>query len=405
LTGGWGVFVRGWAAVAAQSWGGPAAQIAVMHRLRVAPHGPVEEGRFRHALAFCHLLPGPEAQQLATVLGWMERGVAGGLVAGGLFIVPGAVAVGVLSAAYAAWGAVPAVRVALGGVEAAILAVVGAAVLRLGRRVLDGRLAWGLGAVALGADAVGVPYPWVVAGAAALGVALAPAAAEVGGATRPPWGRVGATLAVGLGVWWAPLLGLRAALGPGHALVEVGALCSEAAVVTVGGAYAVLGHLARAAVEVHGWLSVEEMVDAVAIAESTPGPLIQIVQFVGFFAGHRSPGPLGPWAGAALGSAVAVWATFVPAFTWALAGAPALDWLRGRPRLAGAMRAVSACGVAAMAGVALRFGAAVLAPAGSPELVRGLITAVAAVAIARGVGLWGVLAIGVAGGAVLATGG
>lgn len=396
---GWRVFLREWGAVAAQSWGGPAAQVAVLHRSRVRPDGPVDEARFQHALAFCHLLPGPEAQQLATVLGWMERGVRGGLVAGGLFILPGAISVGVISAAYAVWGGHPSVRVGLGGVEAAILAVVGAAVLRVGRRVLVGRAAWALGAAALGAEALGAPYPLVVAVAAAVGAAFAGTGGPVGAA--PPWRRVGLTLGVGLLTWWVPLLALRGALGPSHAIVAVGDLCSEAAVVTVGGAYAVLGHIGRAAVETHGWLSVAEMVDAVAVAESTPGPLIQIVQFVGFFAGYRQPGTLTPAAAGALGAAVAVWATFVPSFTWALAGAPALEWLRGQARLAGAMRAVSACAVAAMVALGLRFGAAVLVPDGRPDLGRVAIAAVAALGLARGAPLWAVLAGGMAGGAAL----
>jgi chromate transporter len=362
-----------WAYIAAHSFGGPAGQIAVMHRVIVDERRWLSEARFLHALNYCMLLPGPEAQQLATYLGWLMHGTRGGLMAGGLFILPGFVAILALSFLYAGFHEVPWVAAALFGVKAAVLAVVVEAVERIGKRVLKNGA---MRAVAAGSFVAifgfGVPFPAVVVAAGLVGwlggrvapatfVVIAPKEAAVGEPTAvldvyldahpaalPTHGATARTIALWLSVWWAPVALLAVAFGPTDTLVQLGVFFSKTAMVTFGGAYAVLAYVAQEAVERFGWLSAGEMLDGLGMAETTPGPLIQVVQFVGFLAAWRHPGALDPWVAALLGSVVTTWVTFAPCFLWIFAGAPYVEWLRGSARLSAALSTITAAVVGAV---------------------------------------------------------
>lgn len=365
-----GEFVRVWLTVAAQSFGGPAAQVAVMHKVVVVEKGWVGEQRYLRALNYCMLLPGPEAQQLATYLGWLLHGVRGGLLAGGLFILPGAVSLGVLSVLYVLGRDVPVVAAALAGVQAVVLALVVEAVMRLKKRALTGNVELGLAASSFAALVVfGAPFPLVVVAAAAFGALRPRSTALVVGADdalidrllaqapldrlRPRGGPTIATAAVWLLIWLGPIGALALALGPEALFTRLGVFFAQAAVVTFGGAYALLAWVAQHAVADQGWLSTGEMLDGLAMAETTPGPLIQIVQFVGFLAAWREPGALNPWAAAGLGSLITVWVTFAPSFLWVFVGAPWMERVSGQPRLQGALRGVTAAVVGVIAHLAL----------------------------------------------------
>ncbi len=285
-----------WARVAVLSFGGPAGQIAVMHRILVEEKGWISEARFLHALSYCTLLPGPEAQQLATYVGWLLHRTRGGLTAGLLFVLPGFLSILALSTAYALAGGAGLVGAALYGVKPAVLAVVAEAVVRIGRRVADGPAARWTAALAFAALFLfAVPFPVVVLVAGAVGWARgrrggAAAAVEpeaFPGHAAPSARRLARTLALGLALWLGPLGALALALGGGHVLVREGVFFSQAAVVTFGGAYAVLAYVAQEAVEAHGWLEPGEMIDGLGMAETTPGPLVQVVQFVGFLGAYR----------------------------------------------------------------------------------------------------------------------
>jgi chromate transporter len=390
--------LRLWLRVAALSFGGPAAQIAVMHRLAVDEERVVDEERFLHATQLCMLLPGPEAQQLATWLGWRTHGVAGGLVSGGLFILPGFVSILLLSFAWLRWGALPALQGLTLGLQAAAVALVLHAAERLGRKVLKGRLQRLLAGAALLSLLAGLPFPALVLAAGLLGAARpgwlgvtaragAPAGDRGAGLRASGW-----ALAVGLPLWLGPLALLGRWLGPDHALPQLGAFFSGVALLTFGGAYSVLGHVAEVAVHQRGWLSPAEMAVGLGLAESTPGPLIQVVQYVGTLAAFRAPGGLDPWAAALGGALVSAWATFAPCFVWIFAFAPQLERLRHSRRLSGALAAISAAVVGVIAQLGLRMGAALLQPeAPAVTAAAGLLAAAAALALRRGVGVGPVL--------------
>ncbi|MBV9077497.1 MAG: chromate efflux transporter [Methylobacteriaceae bacterium] len=377
-----GEAVRVWLRVAALSFGGPAGQIAVMHRILVEEKRWVSENRFLHALSYCTLLPGPEAQQLATYIGWLLNGTRGGLAAGGLFILPGVLAIMALSWIYAAFGEVGIVRALFYGLKAAVLAVVLQAVVRLGRKALASR-----GLVALAAAAfvaifvLDVPFPLIVAGAALLGylgaraglAAFAPAG-HGAGAARPgapgsgyllddafasgaPPDRIAAlrVAAVWLVLWLVPVAALVLLLGPGATYAQIATFFSKMAVVTFGGAYAALAYVAQAAVESFGWLRPGEMLDGLGMAETTPGPLIMVLQFVGFMAAFRDPGALPPLLAGTLGGLLATWVTFAPCFLWIFLGAPFVEVLRGNRALAGALRAITAAVVGVILNLAVWF--------------------------------------------------
>ena len=371
-----GQAARAWFQVSLQSFGGPAGQIAVMHRQLVDERRWVGERRFLHALSYCTLLPGPEAQQLAIYLGWLLNGTVGGLVAGCLFVLPGYLAIMALSVLYAGWGDTILVGALFAGVAPAVLAVVAQAVVRISRRALRHRVHVVLAVVAfLALAAFAIPFPAVVAGAGVLGALLLrhrdgagdPAAAGVGTGdrpdpliadddlheeARPPW-RALRILGIGTVVWIVPLLGLGVVLGADHVFVELGRFFSGAALVTFGGAYAVLTYVAQQAVEVHGWLAPGEMVTGLAMAESTPGPLIQVVQFVGFMGAHRDPGSLDPWLAGALGATLVTWVTYVPCFLFIFAGAPHVEALRHDRRIAAALTGITAAVVGVIANLGL----------------------------------------------------
>ena len=352
-----------WTRIALASFGGPVGQIAVMHRVLVEERRWISERRFLHALDFCMLLPGPEATQLAAYVGWLLHGVRGALAAGGLFILPGFVSLLGLSAAYAAWGGTTALNALLFGLKAGVAAIVVDAMLRIGRRALRGWLDWALAVAAFVAVFfLEIAFPWVVAGAALVGAVAGRARVAGAGHDEDAPADVAAemtargsgsariagslrTLVVGVGLWLGPLAILAVLLGRGHVLVDLGTFFSRAAVVTFGGAYAVLAYVAAAAVDGYGWLAPREMLDGLGLAETTPGPLIMVVQFVAYLAGYRAPWPFdSPVLAGVVASVVVVWATFVPSFVFVLAGAPHLEALRRRPRLGAALAGRHRCG-------------------------------------------------------------
>lgn len=333
------------------SFGGPAAQIALMHRELVEARPWLTEAQFLRALSFCMLLPGPEAMQLATYAGWRLRGIPGGLLAGTLFVLPGAVVILVLAAAYLRLGEVALVEAAFLGIKAAVVAIVVQAIARLSRRALTGPGAVALAVLAfLGLFLFDLPFPLIVAGAGLWGALAARGRAE---AARPRFDRraLAGVLAAGGTLWAAPVI---AAWAAGHdLLVQVGLFFSKLAVVTFGGAYAVLAYMTQQVVADHGWITTGQMVDALGLAETTPGPLILVTQFVGHLAGAAAGGP-----GLMLAAgALALWVTFVPCFIWIFAGAPLIDWLEGQPRIAGALSAITAAVVGVIANLSLWFAA------------------------------------------------
>lgn len=356
---------RVWARVALQSFGGPAGQIGVIHRLVVDERGWVSESRFLHALSYCMMLPGPEAQQLTTYLGWRLHGVRGGLIAGTLFIVPGFVSILALSVLYAEFRNLGWVAGLFFGLKPAVLAVVVEAVLRLRRRALTRRSSLVIAACAFVAIfAFGVPFPLIVLAAAAAGVLVerwsapyeeVPDPVEAGSTFLPPWKRSARTALLWLAIWLVPVVALRLALGPGHVFVTQGVFFSKAAVVTFGGAYAVLSYVAQQAVEVYEWLAPNEMLDGLGMAETTPGPLIQVVQFVGFMGAFRHPGALDPVVAGVIGSVVTTWVTFVPCFLFVFLGAPYVEFLRKHEPLNAALRGVTAAVVGVVVNLAAWF--------------------------------------------------
>ncbi|GEO85114.1 MULTISPECIES: chromate efflux transporter [Alphaproteobacteria] len=356
------------------SFGGPAAQIALMHRICVDERRWVSEARFLHALNFCMLLPGPEAQQLATYIGWLTNGVRGGIAAGLLFVLPGLAVILGLSALYAHYHDLGWVAGLFFGVKAAILAIVVEAVVRIGRRALTTRFHRIVAFAAFVALFVfSLPFPLVVlfAGVAGLAEALAaahhgqPAAigldegADLGEVPRRPLVRSLVTLAFWLVVWQAPILGLWLLSGA-SGLAEIFSFFSRMALVTFGGAYAVLAYVAQVAVEQYHWLKPGEMLDGLALAETTPGPLVLVLSYVGFLAGFRDAGGMPPFLGGIFGGLLAAWATFVPSFVWIFAGAPYVERLRGNRMITAALSTITAAVVGVILNLAVWFALHVL---------------------------------------------
>ncbi len=366
-----------WLRVAALSFGGPAGQIAVMHRILVEEKRWVSESRFLHALNYCMLLPGPEAQQLATYIGWLMHRTPGGLMAGGLFILPGILAIMGLSWIYALYGKVGFVAALFFGLKAAVLAIVLEAVMRIGRRALKNRVLIGLAAAAFVAIFfLDVPFPLIILAAALIGFAGGRAglpqfqAGGHGGAAEPdnllgehlpdharPNARRSLRVAlVWLALWLVPVAALVLTLGGGHVFSQIAIFFSKMAMVTFGGAYAVLAYVAQQAVETYGWLQPGEMLDGLGMAETTPGPLIMVLQFVGFMAGFRDPGALSPLLAGTLGGLLATWVTFAPCFLWIFLGAPYIEVLRGNRALSAALSAITAAVVGVILNLAIWFG-------------------------------------------------
>lgn len=376
---GWRETFRVWLRIGLLGFGGPAGQIALMHRELVEQRRWIGEARFLNALNYCMLLPGPEAQQLAVYIGWLLRRTLGGVLAGLLFVLPGALVLALLSFVYVRWGELGWVAAMFLGLKAAVIALVAEALLRIGRRALKTALQrWLAAAAFLAIFAFAVPFPLIVLGAALCGLALArwvPAALPAEGVaaaaaargylvderieaglcahTQPsPWRALAHALGWGA-LWLAPVFAVSAWLGSGHVLAQQGWFFSQAAVVTFGGAYAVLAYVAQRAVEDFGWLRPGEMAAGLALAETTPGPLILVLQFVGFVAAFRLPGGLDPWHAAALGAALTTWVTFAPSFLFIFVGAPYVEALRGSRALRGALACIGAAVVGVVLNLAL----------------------------------------------------
>lgn len=378
-----GEAVRVWARIAALSFGGPAGQIAVMHRILVDEKRWIGEARFLHALNYCMLLPGPEAQQLAAYIGWLLHKTKGGLIAGGLFVLPGFVAILGLSYLYVLLGHTPLITGLFFGLKAAVLAVVVQAVVRVGSRALKNNVMRGVAAVAfVTIFFFNAPFPLIVLAAAVvgyLGGRLGLPAFSGGGGHGPSGGNVvhdrdtvlGEDLpdharpnlrwsltisSVFLILWLAPVALLLALFGPGNVFSQIALFFSQMAVVTFGGAYAVLAYVAQEAVGTYGWLRPGEMLDGLGLAETTPGPLIMVTQFVGFLAAYRDAGVLQPLVAATLGAILTTWVTFVPCFLWIFAGAPFVERLRGNRALSAALGAITAAVVGVILNLAVWFG-------------------------------------------------
>jgi chromate transporter len=375
---------RFWIKLGFVNFGGPAGQIALMHHELVDRRRWIGERRFLHALSYCTLLPGPEAQQLAIYVGWLLHRVPGGVVAGVAFVLPAFFLMMGLAWTYVAHGDVAWVSGIFAGLAAAVVGIVAVAVLRLAGRALRRPALSGTAVAAFVAIyIVGVPFPFVVAGAALTGILLGarPMDADVredtaevaigddayGAAhTQPTWARSLRVLSVGLAVWWVPLLAVAAWRGTGDTLTDEAFFFGRASVVTFGGAYAVLAYIKQAAVVRYGWLTATEMATGLGLAESTPGPLIMVAEFVGFVAAYRFPGDLAPTTAGILGATVTAWATFAPCFLWIFLGGPFVERLRGNRRLGSALAGVTASVVGVIAGLALSFGAGVLFERTSP---------------------------------------
>jgi chromate transporter len=354
--------LRVWGKIGILSFGGPAGQIALMHRVLVEEKKWIDEPRYLSALNFCMLLPGPEATQLATYVGWRLHGIKGGLAAGLLFVLPGALVILILSMLYAALGKLPAAEALMMGVKAAVLAIVVEALLRIARRGLKARADQVLAAAAFVAIFFfGVPFPLIVLAAAIYGFQRSSSASAMDLVPAPsiPLRQTVATAALWLAIWIVPLLGVAAWFGSGHVLAQIGLFFSKLAVVTFGGAYAVLAYMAQDVVQHFGWLSAGEMVDGLGLAETTPGPLILVTEFVGFLASFRHGGG-NPWAMGVLGAIITLWATFAPCFLWIFVGAPYIEWLRTAPRLQSALAAVTAAVVGVILNLTVWFGLHVL---------------------------------------------
>ncbi len=363
-----------WFQIGCLSFGGPAGQIAMMHRMLVDERKWIDEKSYLSALNFCMLLPGPEAMQLATYVGWRMHGVKGGLAAGLLFVLPGALFMLVLSMLYALFGKLAVAEALFVGVKAAVLAIVVEALLRVARRALKGAADWMVAALAFVAIyALGVPFPVIVLAAGLFGFLRGqtgsageqPDAAALATSERLPLRQTAITVATWLAIWILPLLAIVAIFGPGHVLSELAWFFSKLAVVTFGGAYAVLAYMAQEVVQGYGWLRPGEMLDALGLAETTPGPLILVNQFVGTLAAFRHGGGSPIWMGM-LGASVTLWATFAPCFLWIFAGAPYVERLNRIPRLRSALQSVTAAVVGVILNLTVWFGLHVLFKTVSP---------------------------------------
>ena len=375
--------LRTWLSIGLQSFGGPAGQIAVMHRILVDEKRWVSEQRFLLALNYCTMLPGPEAQQLATYIGWLLHGTRGGLAAGLLFILPGFIAMMLLAATYVTFGQLPLIAGVFLGLKAAVLALVVAAVIRVGSRALRTTVARAVAVLAFaGIFVFALPFPLIVLGAGVFGYAWTRAGRKdfsAGGEhvaaanaylpviddaqlthVQPTVVRAVRVLAIWLTLWFLPITVTALLLGADHVAVVSALFFAKMAVVTFGGAYAVLAYVAQEAVATYGWVTPAQMLDGLGLAETTPGPLILVVQFVGFLAGHHVPGTLAPLASALLCACLAVWATFAPCFLWIFLGAPAVEKLHRQPALAGALAAITAAVVGVIMNLALWFSLHVL---------------------------------------------
>jgi len=411
--------LRFWLKLGFVSFGGPTGQIAMMHAELVEKRKWIGEQRFLHALNFCMLLPGPEATQLATYCGWLLHRTWGGIAAGALFVLPSAVLLWALSWIYAAYGAVPWIAAVFHGLKPAVTAIVAVAVLRLGRRALRNGVMWAVAVAAFVAVFfLKVSFPAIIGATALIGwlggrflprkfPAVAGHASATSGTviddshdspshTQPSWARAAKVLAVSLTLWSMPVVVAGLWQGWNGVLVHEGIFFSKASMVTFGGAYAVLPYVGQQAVDYHHWLTASQMLDGLGLAETTPGPLIMVVQFVGFLGGWTHAGVLGPLATATLGAAMTTWTTFVPCFLWIFLGAPHIEQLRGNVRLGSTLATVTAAVVGVVLNLAVWFGLRVFVPnAGSVDAFAVAVsaTAFAAMQFFR-VGIVSIVAVG-----------
>lgn len=386
--------LRFWLKLGFISFGGPTAQVAIMHTEVVERRKWIDEDSFMHALNFCMLLPGPEAQQLATYMGWRLHGTRGALVAGGLFVLPSVFILWALSWIYMRWGALPWIAALFYGLKPAVIALVADALVRIGKKALRGPLLWAIaGGAFVGLRFLHVPFPVLIAGAGVAGYLLRhllPAISKraVDGPAEPSASlvqdlpRMARVLAIGLTLWWLPVVAIAwAGLGT---LRDMGIFFSKAAMVTFGGAYAVLPYVAMQAVGHYGWLDANQMMVGLGLAESTPGPLIMVLQYVGFVGGWQHPGVLAPWLAASLGALLTTWVTFVPCFIYIFLGAPHVERLRHVAAIRAALTAVTAVVVGVILNLAIVFAV----PALKPDAAGGIDVFVAVLAPILFVGLW-----------------
>ena len=385
---------RFWLKLGFISFGGPAGQIAIMHAELVEKRKWISDRRFLHALNYCMLLPGPEAQQLATYIGWLMHRTWGGIVAGALFVLPSMFILWALSYVYVIYGKVPLVAAVFDGLKPAVTAIVALAVIRIGKRALKNWVMWSIAAAAFVAIYFfRAPFPFIVFGAGLLGLigervarerfvlpighgprsaAILDDDGEASAHTQPSLARAIRVIAVCALLWWGPVALVVTWLGPDHTLARACFFFSKAAMVTFGGAYAVLPYVSQQAVENYGWLTAPQMLDGLGLAETTPGPLIMVLQFVGFLGGYYHGAPLSPLVSASLGALVTTWTTFVPCFLWIFLGAPHIEQLRGNEKISAALSTVTAAVVGVILNLAIWFGQHVLFPAGAPVNWFGL---------------------------------
>jgi chromate transporter len=381
---------RFWLKLGFISFGGPTGQIAILHAELVEKRRWIGEQRFLHALNYCMMLPGPEATQLATYAGWLLHRTWGGIVAGTLFVLPSAIILWALSLLYVTYGDVKWIAAVFEGLKPAVLAIIAAAVLRLGKRALQNEVSWAFALLAFaGLFFFKLPFPIIVLVAGVAGLiggrfwkekfvfsANRPGPDSAGSVlrddadapahTKPSLARAVRVCVVCLILWWTPVLALGVWLGFDHTLVKQALFFSKAAMVTFGGAYAVLPYVSQQAVDQYGWLTAGQMLDGLGLAETTPGPLIMVLQFVGFLGGWRLHSPLTPLVAGTLGAIVTTWTTFVPCFLWIFLGAPHVEQLRGNAKLTAALSAITAAVVGVILNLAVWFGVHVLFPGGGP---------------------------------------
>lgn len=398
---------RFWLKLGFISFGGPTGQIAIMHTELVEKKRWISEDRFLHALNYCMLLPGPEAQQLATYIGWLLHKTRGGIVAGTLFVLPAAIMLWALAWIYAAAGDVKWIAAGFNGLKPAVLALVLMAVRRIGRTALKNEILWTLAALAFGAIFFfQVPFPLIILTAGIVGGIGATFAKEkfvqppghrsqreamaaindatlAAAHTKPSLARAVKVTAVCGMLWWLPVIAIGLWLGFGHPLFQQGVFFSKAAMVTFGGAYAVLPYVSQQAVAHYGWVTAPQMLDGLGLAETTPGPLIMVLQFVGFLGGWQLPEPFSPLLMATLSATITTWTTFLPCFLWIFLGAPHIEQLRGNPKLTAALSAITAAVVGVVLNLAVWFGWHVLLPTGQPVNWFGIVVCAGALA-----GMW-----------------
>jgi chromate transporter len=382
--------VRYWLKLGCISFGGPAGQIAIMHKELVDKRRWISDAHFLHALNFCMLLPGPEAQQLATYLGWRLHGAKGGIAAGALFVLPSVFILFALSWVYMAGGHLPWLAAIFHGLLAAVIAVVAEAVLRIGKKALKSPTLWALAGLSfIAIYFFQISFVLIILAAALLGFVgnqvfptqfpagkghgAAKDKSEAPSLELPPvmnatWMRSFRITALSLTLWWLPVFAIAWWLGWGSTQAQQGLFFSKAALVTFGGAYAVLPYVAQQAVESHGWLSHPQMMSGLALAETTPGPLIMVLQFVGFVGGWQHPGVLTPLAGATLGALITTWTTFLPCFLFIFLGAPHIEKLGEQPRLSAALTAITAAVVGVILNLGVKFSTHALWPAAAASI-------------------------------------